>query len=315
MSGPEGLLVFEYSGTPRSGKGSIVADISKRESGIATEETGADYRALTKALLIDRSIDPEMPSDRVIEVVESFDNESLSSFVAERKTLVETFGSDCLYETDVTTLVSVISPVEAVRKAVKAGFLKRVEKVIDDGDTEILLVDGRNLAPIVEGIANTRLVMRTFVSCFPIEAARREAARLGHGTETLSDVESLFRIKADIEKRTREDHDRVLDPVRHDTDAIDYWFDSEVFNATLERYRNMHDISEAFQAIVRLVNSRYGEYYNYPRHGAGTLAADSGRQVHFDTTHFYVNDDPKGSMLDAAHTMYTEALDRIGYNG
>lgn len=58
-------------------------------------------------------------------------------------------GNDALYTPEVNRIVGFVSPFEIVRAAVKDGFSKRVMKHVNNPDTQLLFVDGRNLSPVI----------------------------------------------------------------------------------------------------------------------------------------------------------------------
>lgn len=119
------LLVFEYSGTARSGKGTIVSYLATQHEGLVTDETGADYRAVTKALLAAEQIDPDMSTETIQQVVGNIGLGHLTEIAADRLTVIGEHGRESLYNADVNEMVARIAPVQALRKAIKAGFMKR----------------------------------------------------------------------------------------------------------------------------------------------------------------------------------------------
>ncbi|HET6747555.1 MAG TPA: (d)CMP kinase [Candidatus Saccharimonadales bacterium] len=301
------LLVIEYGGTARSGKGTIVNHFGETRANVATDETGSDYRALTKSLLIDGLIERGMPTQTITKQLARVSLNCLSDRVASRQSLVDSLGLSSLYDNDVNETVSVVSPIEAVRKAVKAGFKQRVEMVRDTGDHDVLVVDGRNLAPVIESIEGTKLLMRTFVSCTPEEAARRECARQGinpNSPEAQAIAES-------IRSRNENDANRATDPVRPDDDAIDYWLDPLLFADTVQDFADSHYDGNYDRAMTELLLNRRTSLHPVTRLGAGALAATCGRQISFDTSHFRAYDKPKETMILAADQMYEEALKAV----
>jgi cytidylate kinase len=301
------LLVIEYGGTARSGKGTIVNHFGETRANVATDETGADYRALTKSLLMDGVIERGMPSQTISRHIGSVSLHCLADRVASRQSLVDSLGLSSLYENDVNETVSVVSPIEAVRKAVKAGFKRRIEAVRDTGDHDVLVVDGRNLAPVIESIEGTKLLMRTFVSCTPEEAALRECARQGiHPNSPEAEA-----IVASVRLRNENDANRATDPVRPDDDAIDYWLDPFLLAETVRDFADSHHNSDYDRALTELLLNRRSSLHPVTRLGAGALAATCGRQINFDTSHFRGYDKPKETMILAADQMYEEALKAV----
>lgn len=296
------LLVLEFDGTGRSGKGTIVADTAAKHEGVATEETGGDYRVVTKVLLDSERIDPEMSKDTIQGIVGKLGVDEIAEIVAARPAIVSEHGLESLYVSSVGSTVSSISPIASVRKAVKAGFRKRVEAVVADDDHNILLVDGRNLKEVVRQIPETTLVLSTFTSCLPIEAAMREIAR--RGTETPDTFEVIY---DEIEKRNRDDAQRTIDPVKPQDGALDYWYDQTALQFTIARATQLYYGGDETEA-VRQMFSPSREFTDVPRYGVAALAMLSGKQIHFDTTYFRNYEKPKEAMLEAANIMFEEAL-------
>lgn len=275
--GEKELLIFEYNGTARSGKGTVVNYLAKRHRRAAIEETGVDYRAITRALIADGLINAKMSDPAISAKVESFGLESLTQVVASRSVILSQHGTESLYSHDVNELVASVGKAEVARRAVKAGFRKRVETVRDKGEHDILLVDGRDLAKVLSDIAGICLVLRTFVTCTTVEAARRECLRSGIDTHSQKGQAILN----SINKRTNSDATRQIDPVKPDPDALDYWR----FPAGAEQS------------------------------SLGGQAVRTGGQIYFDTTAFAEFPDPKGAMCEAANRMFNSALSEVNRQG
>lgn len=299
--------VIEYSGTPRSGKGSIVGYLASTYEGIAVEEAGADYRVLTRYLLQNDTLEADMPIEVVTRIVQGLGFSSLKGILSEKAVILGEYGHDSLYTQDVADLVGMVAPNPDVQDAVNAGFSQRVEAVIQSGQSQILLVDHRNSVPIIQAIPAAQLAMRTFVSCMPIEAAWRECARQGielGGSEFMGVYNAIV-------ARSEVDATREVDPVVPDIDAIDYWYDQAVFEATSRRIADQLYEGDLWRAMTESF-SGFREYTDVVRHGAGTKAVQTGRQIKFDTTPFreFVPN-PKKDMLRAAKIMFDEALEEI----
>lgn len=300
------LLVVECSGTARSGKGSIVNHLGKSREGIATDETGADYRALTKALLHEGVIERDMPKEVLALHMARLSLDCLSDIVAMRYDIVQQFGHASLYANDVNETVSMVGAVGDARKAVKAGFRQRVEAVRDSDQTGILVVDGRNLASVIETIPNTHIALRKFVSCSADEAGRRECTRQGIDPESIEGIA----ITEAIKRRNEDDATRSLDPVQPDTDALDYWADLGIFTQTFKHLTNTQFRGNFDKAIDEVLISQPEKYSYVLRVGAGALAAAHSRQIHFDTGMFREHyNDPYKAMLDATDLMFDEAIE------
>ncbi len=306
MQNPE-LYVFEYGGTARSGKGTIVSWLSEVHPEIATEETGADYRAVTLGLLRQGDLELGMNEEHIAKLFKQITIGSLTDLVARRKELEAAEGSEALYGSDVNQTVHLVSPLQMVRKAVKSGFAKRVEKIRDDDKHSILLVDGRNLGPVVEGIEGTTLVMRTFVNCVAYEAARRECLRAGLKPGT-NEWNAAFGVNMEaIVNRNNADQDRELDPVVADSNAIDYWKNQSLIEATSQLYGRFLFDNDSTLAVQGLFDGAR-DLTDVPRIGAGLKAVKQARQINFDTTPFTSYPNSKHAMLLAANTMFEEAL-------
>lgn len=305
------LLVLEYGGTARSGKGTIVSHLAARHEGVATEETGADYRMVTRVLLDEGVIDPQMAPIDIVNKVNDVGSGNLTDIVASRNVYQQMSGLEKLYETDVSTTVASVSPVEIVRKAVKAGFTKRIEAVRDSGDHEILLVDGRNLKPVIDKIDGVELGMRTFVSCNPSEGAWREVSRQGIEIGTKESQVAFVSAYEAIESRNRADANRAVDPVRPDANAIDYWYDFAVQRNTREWYARQegHEGSadEWFLGEFGVENPKRKER-ELLRRSVGALAYTTMKQIKFETDCFRTHEQPKEAMLEAANITFEEAV-------
>lgn len=304
------LQVFEYGGTARSGKGSMVAWLSEVHPYVATDETGADYRAVTLGLLQEQKLDPEMDKTQVEQVIHNLPVGDLSDLAARRRDLEAEYGKGALYAPEVGGIVHFVSPLAVVRGAVKSGFQRRVEKVRDAGEHQALLVDGRNLAAVVEKIQGTRLVLKTFVFCNAGEAALRECARQGIDPESEDGQIALAEAYETIAERNYEDSHRKLDPVERDRDSINYWTSQDLYDRTLTLYADLLFDGSKGAALNAISQSELegGDHTEIPRIGAGLKAVKEQRQIYFDTSPFRQYPNPKHSMLSAANTMFEEAL-------
>ncbi len=303
------LTVLEYGGTARSGKGTIVNHLSGIRDGIATEETGADYRAVTKRLLLDGKLEEGMLPDDIKFVLGKVGIGELTDFVATRNEMVETIGLPELYKPDVANLVGYVSPLPNVRSAVKAGFKKRVEAVRDNDNYGVLLIDGRNLAPVIDSIERTQLVMRTFVSCSASEAALRECMRRDISPNDDEWHDAYNTALESISNRNRLDAERSVDPVIPDEDAVDYWHDQSVLDISAQlHYLETDNTVEPNERLINWLMEK-SHHSEQLRRGVGAVACRDNRQVHFDTGMFRGHyENPLEAMLVAAHAMFDEAL-------
>lgn len=302
------LQVIEGNGTARGGKGTILDYLGKKYPNVTTDETGADYRALTLGLIENGTIEPGMPTKAIQSKLAQLSFGDFFDLAQQRQSIIDNHGRASLYTPEVSGTVSRVAPFETVRKAVKAGFRARVEAVRDAGEFDVLAVDGRNLAPVIESIRGTNLLLRTFISCSPFEAAWRECDRLGIELDSAEGKELI----ASITRRNAEDADvarRGADAVRPDTDAIDYWFDAELLGATIEHFAATLYGGDYNVALSELFINQQHTYKSLTRFGAGTLAVTTNRQINFDTTPFKGRSRPKEAMLEAVDTIYQEALE------
>lgn len=313
MNSPE-LYVFEYGGTARSGKGTIVSWLSEVHPEVATDETGADYRAVALGLLLSSELEVDMSEAAIHAVVGKLSINSITDLVAQRKEIEDEAKKDPNYDKKdplhsehVSLVVPHVSPFDSVRKAVKKGFAERVSAVRDDEEHRILLVDGRNLGPVIEGIPGTTLVLRSFVYCMAMEAARRECLRDGLTPDTPRWHEAFSKHHEGIVNRNNIDKNRPVDAVVPDSNAIKYWTSQDLIDATVDVYGHYLFKNDRMQA-TQTIFSRDRDYTDIPRIGAGFKAVAEQRQVHFDTTPFASYSNSKHAMLLAANTMFEEAL-------
>jgi cytidylate kinase len=217
MTRPE-LQVIEFNGSARSGKGTIVKYLCDQHPDLVTsEETGVDYRIITAGLLASGTIAEQMAPDEVTSRVSSLDVEELADVLNQRSSFLA--QKDNLYVNVINGLVASVSRVPGARTAVKSDFKKRVAMIRDDDRYKVLLLDGRNLAPVIDDMAGIRIALRIFVDCSVNEAARREALRAGVEPDSPAGLSILD----DLRQRSKHDGERQIDPVRPDPDAIDYW--------------------------------------------------------------------------------------------
>lgn len=307
------LRVLEFGGTARSGKGTIVSSLARAHPEIVTEETGADYRAVTRGLLLGEVIEPDMPAEVIEAAIRKIDEQALIDLAARRKEIEAETGRESLYAADVNAIVHHVSPLNIVRAAVKGGFMRRVERVRDEGNTGVLLVDGRNLGAIIEPMKGTRLVLRTFIYCEPYEAARRECmrAQLDVGTEAWD--EKYEQSYGFILDRNSTDKNRELDPVVPDKDCIDYWRNQSLLDIQLRTYADLAFDGNIAQAAQAMLLDRSDSTEIGSRIGAGIKAVREKRQVHLDTTPFRNYPNSIEAMNLAVSRMYDEAIttDRI----
>ncbi len=304
LSSEQRLWVVESNGTPRSGKGTITAGLTELFSGAAQDETGADYRAVTLGLILDGHLDPEMDISSIEKVVHSLGKESIADYAAQRHEIVAEQGNDALYTLEISETVGNVAPFDIVRSAVKEGFTRRVQRQVDNPDTRLLFVDGRNLQPVIQKVVGADILLRLFVDCQPFIAAKREALRQGVDIAA-PDNDNWYRATLkSIRDRQLSDERRVIDPVAPDLDSINYWFNMEITQETAEHLARSLDISLGAAANM-LAGEEINKYRQGGRHGAGAKALAEDRQVYFDTTEI-----GKNAMIQHAQRMVEEALDQ-----
>lgn len=210
-----GINLVEFSGTSRSGKGTITDYLAALDEAIVVEQAGAVYRILA-ALLHDEGLINERMS--ASETVESIDRLHPAA--------VEEFGylagsaklEDRHYAPDISLISTNSSSSEVFSAIAKAIFLKRVENAVNTSGVETVVVDGRNLAPILKSIRGAKLILRYFVTCSVETAAQREASRLKIGLDS-PDFLLLFSNFSKIEET---DRTKSLEPVKPDFDSINF---------------------------------------------------------------------------------------------
>lgn len=299
------MKVIESAGGPRSGKGTITKHLGHSYPGAETDETGLDYRAVTLGLLEIGTLEEGMDGHTVASIVNALDARAITDLAARRYELVASFGEKALHESRVSGIVGKVSPHDHVRHAVKSGFQKRVERQYENG-TSLLIVDGRNLAPVLREVKGVKLILRLFVDCEVPVAVKREAARNGID---LADPDNTVWYQQQFDGimgRRNEDEIRTNDPAVPDINHIKYWYNTEIRVKTAERYalQNGLTISQAMNILTEPEHMRIGG-----RVGAGTVAYRTGRQVYYDTTE--ILEDP---MKEYAKRMADEALDAHAQN-
>ncbi|HSD55795.1 MAG TPA: hypothetical protein VLA92_01440, partial [Candidatus Saccharimonadales bacterium] len=99
------LIVMEYGGTARSGKGSIVRHLDQTHKGVVSDETGADYRTVAKHLLVEQKVREGMPGASISTIAAGLGERVLTDVVARRREIIDAHSFDSLYERDVSMVV------------------------------------------------------------------------------------------------------------------------------------------------------------------------------------------------------------------
>lgn len=250
------LLVCDYDGSSRSGKGSIIGHLSEilpQEVGgeVRVEATGVCYRALAHLLLQEGELKLSSTTESINKDLSHIDEDDARKMLTSTSgDLIEAYGEDVLYGDKVNKVVPLLSRVIPIRQAVRGGFGERLAtlaelKPSDPNRPRAVLTDGRNLRQIIKEVPNTKLLLNHFVTCSAEEAARRECLRRGVMPESNSGVEILRSIKA----RNHTDRTNPFNPGKPDSDAL------------------------------IIPSSREDDPTK-----TGFAAGSKGRQVHFDTT-------------------------------
>lgn len=117
----ERFNIGSLEGATRSGKGSLAEHFAKRP-GVAKDETGADYRAVTKALLEKGTLDPEMNKDTVNKALARTATADIVDLAKNSHAIQAEHGLKALYAPDVANTVHHVAQHQELRTAVKAGF-------------------------------------------------------------------------------------------------------------------------------------------------------------------------------------------------
>jgi cytidylate kinase len=302
----ERFNIGSIEGAPRSGKGKLAEHFANRPE-VAKDETGADYRAVTKALLEKGTLDPEMDKGAVNKALARTATADIVELAKNSHAIQAEHGLTSLYAPDVANTVHHVAQHQELRTAVKAGFQERIRTIRDAGDHELLIVDGRNLEPVIQAVEDTELVMRLYTDCSPEEAAIRECLKNGITIEAQQTPEGQAEYQAALARiinRRHEDQTRPNDAVRVDENAVDYWNDPTARTATAYAISEEWGVPTSL-ALQRLVTKPKSEV----RVGVGALARRLGRQIYFDTDlRDDYPEDPIRPMLDAADTLLDESL-------
>lgn len=298
-----------FDGDARGGKGRSVAFIEGTYDNVTSDETGQDYRSLTKLLLERRIIEAGQPEEDLRNILGSIGINHYHEFASQRDEVIGEFGHESLYEDTINKTVPLIGREPLVRQAMKHAFKERIRRMIASDRHDILIVDGRNLGPVVESVEGIDIAIRLFVSCSAEEAARRECLR--QGIDPLVSPDDYERIRQDIQLRKDRDANRPIDKVLPDNDAINYWFDETLVDAAVELYLSKEDATLSSARVREMIISPES-YTLTERLGAGALAAKTGRQLLIDTSNFTQHDDSLQAMLDVMHTVFKEAIETTG---
>lgn len=285
----ETLDVLDFTGTARSGKGTITKHLYNLDPERSLRfETGIEYRRATYELVNAGVISADMSdieiSQKICEI-EEFDTIASSEDPEDEK----------LYSDILTSLVSKVASSQNIRAYVKCRFIERVEIARDNPEIKTVITDGRNLASLLVGIPEVKLLISTFVTCSPTEMKLRECARLGINSDSIEAKVLMER----LQRSNKEDASRPIDPVKPNVDAIDYWHFTDFDEPTLsdidrigaEYAKTAEEAKRLFPAI---------------RLGAGSCAVATGRQLYFDTTPFAYAPDSVAAMNISAKLMYLE---------
>lgn len=294
------LIVVNFDGGPRTGKGSMAHEIADRIPGATSDETGAYYRTITHRLFEAEQIDPDMTVEQIHRVVGSISQGDITDYAGSRAEL----DDDQLYRSLIHDFVGKVSTLETVRIAVKNGLTKRIERLVADKSVHLLAVDGRNLPPVIRKVDGAELILRLFVNCQSQVAAVRELTRNGIDPAKPENETLLHSTAASLEERQRLDEERTTDAVKKEPDSIDYWHNRGILKETAHRNASRLGTSPG-QMFVELSDAGRPEFYATEREGVGALAYATNRQIYLDTTHMGFS-----LMKGSAVAMVREALDQ-----
>lgn len=289
------LLVVDYTGTSRSGKGTITKHIEASNPGKVTRlETGVDYRRVAHTLLQRDIIMVDMPIDVQLAAIDELGAGGVSELLQEAQP-----DQNDLYTSLINEVVSDIAGNGAVRGAVKHKFKERAEAIRDGDRFEIALTDGRNLASLLRNIPRVSVLLGNFVTCSPLEMKLRECTRLDIDPES-DEAEKITDILLESDKR---DARRSIDPVASEAEAIDYWAFPDIDESIVQGGSGFPYSTRYEEAVLEA-----RELYPATRLGIGGCATNTRRQVYFDTTRFSYSADPVRAMSLGAEIVFLEAV-------
>lgn len=298
-----------FDGDARGGKGRSVASLEGSYDNVTSDETGRDYRSITKLLIEQRTIEVDQSEERIKSALATIGIDHYRDLASQRDEVIEQFTHDSLYENEINTTVPLVGREPLVRQAVKHAFKERIRQMVSGDEHDILIVDGRNLGPVVESVEGIDIAIRLFISCTAEEAARRECLR--KNIDPVESPDEYERIRRDIQLRKDRDANRPIDKVLPDEDAIDYWFDETLVDAAVEQYLSAQAASQCSARVRKMITSPES-YTLTERLGAGALAAKTGRQLLINTTDFTQHDDSLKAMLGVMHGIFKEAMETTG---
>lgn len=189
--------VIAIDGPSGSGKSTVSAGVASA-LGVATLDTGAMYRAVTLAVLLE-GFDPE-ESDACARVARDVDLE-----VGARVLLGDEDVTAQIRGPEVTAIVSQVSAHPEVRDV----LVERQRRWLDDHEGGV--VEGRDIGTVVFPDA----MLKVFVTASDDERARRRQR-----DEVAADREiDVAEVREDLDRRDRADSSRSVSPLRPADDA------------------------------------------------------------------------------------------------
>lgn len=206
-------------GTGRSGKGPFAKALETYDNkNVVSLECGVVYRTVTDYLLGRGAVVGEQSGEEIAQIVEqaAVSGELSEVICGARDKAKNPEVYRRLYGPAVRAVVSRVSPVDSLRRLVKADLCENVTRFAESPRLVNLVLDGRNLlAATADLLPQTKLDI--FMQCSPEVAAARECRRDGfeRGTpEYRATYDNLVR-------RNKEDAERAVDPVKPRDNAIE----------------------------------------------------------------------------------------------
>jgi cytidylate kinase len=260
------LLVCDYDGNSRSGKGTIVEHLATtlpQNTGlelprIRVEATGVYYRTIGRNLLDQGVLEAGLPLDEILARTAHLKSGDVLGILNDSPgDFLDRYPNGELYDADISSIVSLLSRSQTIRSQVRGGLGVRLETMAaqeldDETRPSMVLTDGRNLRQIIDGVSGAKLLLAHFITCEASEAAFRECMRKDIDPKSTEGQQILDNIRA----RNLADAKHPQNPGKPDDSAIEY-------------VPRLED---------RLLNEKDLRYI-------GARAARNSIQIHYDTTY------------------------------
>lgn len=211
-------IIIALDGPAGSGKSTTARNVA-RHLGYLYIDTGAMYRALTLAAMREGLVLPELYTNETISPLLGRYKVRLSTsdssftpdmFGGQRTFLNDEDVSEEIRSLDVTTRVSAISAIPAVREAM-------VQQQRTMGLAGGVVMDGRDIGTVVFPGAELKIFLIASVE----ERARRRLKELIATSAVHSSIPTLEELCALLNERDRQDSERLIAPLRKAPDAIE----------------------------------------------------------------------------------------------